>query len=253
MQLLDELKKPFNLLNVAIAVGSLLLSVYFYFESRQKREPVFIAHTTSQIFNKSNATPKLRLLDQAGKPIGGDVHVLEVSFWNHGRQPIEAVDIRTPVFIEFPSKTQILEYSVVRQNKPEITALRLIDSTSQQIDRPRVGIQWSHLDPGLGARLQFIYVGDKNPPISFGGDILDAEIENGASPLDRIGGAAATSFLAALVGVLSTEIFKSSKKRVQVDLPKWRRRLTIALLSLIVYGTAFLIFWLIFIGKSAPV
>lgn len=253
MPLFEDLKKPFNLLNVAIAVASLLLSIYFYFESRQKREPAFIAHPTSQIFNKATATPKLRLLDQAGSPIEGDVHVLEVSFWNHGRQPIEAGDIRTPVYVQFSPKTRVLEYSINRQNKPEITEFKLSEVSPQSPEGPRIGIQWSHLDPGLGARLQFIYVGEKNPNISFRGDILDAEIVDGASLVGRLGGTTAISILAAFVGALTTEIFKSTKRRVPADLPKWRRRLTVALLFLLVYGAAVLLFWLLFTGKSAPV
>ena len=51
MTLIEDLKKPFNLLSTFIAVVSLLLSLYFYFEAQQKREPVFIQHESSQIFN----------------------------------------------------------------------------------------------------------------------------------------------------------------------------------------------------------
>ncbi len=253
MHLIEEIRKPFNLLNVGIAVVSLLLSVYFYFESRQKREPVYLSRPTSQIYNKANATPKLRLVDQAGSPIDGNVHILEVSFWNHGRQPIEAADARTPVYIEFPPQTRLLEYSIVRQNKPSITDFKLTELPSQSTDRPRIGLQWTHLDPGLGARLQFIYVGDKNPPIAFGGDILDAEITDGASVVDRFGGSTAISILAALVGAITTELFKATNKRVQTALPKWRRRLTLLMLFILVYGSAGLVFWLLFMGKSAPV
>lgn len=253
MSFFDEIKKPLNILNVGIAVFSLLLSVYFYLESRQKREPVFLAHTSSQIYNKANATPKLRLIDQSGQPIDGNVHVLEVSFWNHGRQPIEAADVRTPVYIEFPSQPRVLEYSIVRQNKPAITDFKLADVSSQSPDRPRVGIQWAHLDPGLGARLQFIYIGDKDPSISFGGDILDAEISDGASIIGRVGGVGAVSVLAALVGALTTEVFKSTKKRVQITLPIWRRRLSLVLLFLLIYGLGGRVFWILFMAKAAPV
>lgn len=253
MQLIEEIRKPYNLLNVGIAVVSILLSVYFYFESRQKREPVYLSRPTSQIYNQANATPKLRLIDQAGRPIDGNVHVLEVSFWNHGRQPIEAADARTPIYIEFPPQTRLLEYSIVRQNKPSITDFKLTELPPRTKDRPRIALQWVHLDPGLGARLQFIYVGDKNPPITFVGDILDAEITDGASAVDRFGGTPALAILAALLGAITSELFKVTKKRIQTALPKWRRLLTLLLLFVLVYGSAMLVFWLFFMGKSAPV
>jgi len=150
MTILAELKKPFNLLSTAIAVLSLLLSVYFYYESLQKREPYYLPHQSSQIYSKAVASPKITVIDGDGKPVSGDIHVLEVSFWNNGRLPIEPVDVRTPIFVEFPEGYRLLDSKIVRENKPTITAFKLSEVKSEMSSAPRVRLEWAHLDPGLG-------------------------------------------------------------------------------------------------------
>lgn len=253
MPLIEEIKKPFNLLTIAIAAISLALSFYFYFESKQQREPLYLSHPSSQIYSKINSSPKLRLIDKAGIQIIGDVHVIEFSFWNQGRQAIEATDARTPVYVQFPKGTTILDYSIVKENKPEITSFKLAQITSPNPSTPRIGLSWTHLDPGLGARLQVIYVGEKNPSLIFGGDILGAEISNGAGVLKRIGGDAAQGGLVGVIGALAFEFGKQTSRRVPEETPKWRRRLIKFLIIFFVTGSPLVLSWALFMGKAAPV
>lgn len=253
MPLVEEIKKPFNLLSTAIAVVSLVLSVYFYLEAKQKREPHYLSHPSSQIYNKANSSPKLHLIDKTGNQIDGDVHVLEFSFWNHGRQSIEASDARTPVFVQFPKGTTILDYSIVRENKPEISAFKLEQTTSPDQDAPRLVMKWTHLDPGLGVRIQAIYIGEINPPLIFGGDVLDAEILNGAPVMNRLVGEKVALSLAAFLGILASESSKQVFRRIPKELPKWRGRLVRLLVLLLIGCTAILLFWGLFMAKTAPV
>ncbi|MFZ2854664.1 MAG: hypothetical protein WAZ34_11220 [Rhodocyclaceae bacterium] len=251
MSLVEEIRKPFNLLNTAIALVSLALSVYFYLEAKQKREPYYLAHQSSQIYSKANSSPKLHLIDKSGKQIDGDVHVLEFSFWNHGRLPIETSDARTPVFVQFPKSTTILDYSIVRENKPDISAFKLEQSVDQVA--PRLALKWTHLDPGLGARIQVIYIGEKNPPLLFGGDVLDTEIVDGAPMMERLVGGKVAPFLAALLGIFASESSKQAFRRVPIEIPKWRRRLVKFLVLLLIACPAVLLFWAFFTAKTAPV
>lgn len=180
MTFFAELKKPFNLVSTVIAIFSILLSIYFYFESLQKREPYYVQHPSSQIFNKSVSSPKITVIDNVGKPVIGDVYVVELSFWNNGKTSIEPSDVRTPVFLEFPNGYRLLDSKVVKENKPAVTAFKISDMPPSETDAPRVKLEWTHLDPGLGARLQFIYVGEAKPELKFKGDILDTEILDGS-------------------------------------------------------------------------
>jgi hypothetical protein len=183
MTFLSELKKPFNLVSTVIAVFSILLSIYLYFQSLQKREPYYLQHSSSQIYKKSVVSPKITVIDDVGKPVVGDIHVVELSFWNNGKTPIEPSDVRTPIVLEFPDGYRLLDSKVVKENKPAVTRFKISDIPPSETAAPRVRLDWAHLDPGLGARLQFIYVGEARPKLKFNGDILDAEILDGSGVL----------------------------------------------------------------------
>ena len=253
MTILAELKKPFNLLSTAIAFLSLLLSVYFYFESLQKREPYYLPHQSSQIFSKAVASPKITVIDGAGKPVGGDIHVMEVSFWNNGKLPIEPLDVRTPVFFEFPAGYRLLDSKVVRENKPAITAFKLSESQTSDSFAPRVRLEWAHLDPSLGARLQFIYVGNANPTLKITGDILDAEILDGSGLLKRV----TTEWVRALVLLALFVAALALVDSVEIKHLPNRSKNAAAMFALTklvaVVGFVILVFWLLAVPKTAPV
>lgn len=252
MTVLEELKKPFNLLSTVIAVLSIMLSVYFYLESLQKREPYYLLHSSSQIYTKAVSSPKITVIDSAGKPVEGDIHVLELSFWNNGKLSIELADVRTPVFIEFPSGYRLLDSKVVRESKPAVSAFKMSELQPNGAS-PRVQLQWAHLDPALGARLQFIYVGEANPKLSFKGDILDAEILDGSGLLKRVG-AKWVSFVA-LIAILfvGTGLVQSVEIRHRPNGSKWLAAAFAITKLVAIVGFMALTFWLLFAPKSAPV
>ncbi|WP_128003606.1 hypothetical protein [Piscinibacter defluvii] len=253
MTLFEELRKPFNLVSTTIAVVSLLLSVYFYVASIQKREPVYLVRTSSQIFSKSVTSPRFTVVDAEGKAVQGDIYVVEVSFWNDGGLPIEPSDVRTPVFVEFPVHHRVLDAKVVGQNKPAISNFRISEQTPVDGGGPRLLLAWSHLDPGVGARLQFIYVGDRDAPLTFHGDILDAKLTDAAGLLRRVGNSWVSAVVLVLLGV--AVLVLPDKVKISPDLV--RSKLARALLGLMVFalglGTAFAMAWFLFAPKVAPV
>ena len=253
MTVLDELKKPFNLLSTAIAVFSLLLSVYFYFESLQRREPYYLPYQSAQIYNKAVASPKITVIDSTGKPVSGDIHVLEVSFWNNGKLPIEPSDVRTPIVFEFPNGYRLLDSKVVHENKPAITAFMLFELPISENSSPRIKLEWAHLDPGLGARIQFIYVGEANPELKINGDILDAEIKNGSGLLKRILPEWVRLFVLVVLCMVGLILVNSVEVK---QTPNRSRKFVLvsALVKLIVIlGCVVLVFWLLAVPKIAPI
>ena len=252
MSLLDELKKPYNLFTTLFSVGALAVSVYITYASIQKREPLFFVRSQSQIVNAKVSSPKFRVVDSDGSPVEGDIHVLELSFWNSGRLPIEPSDIRTPVAIRFPQGHRILDALVVAQTKPQVTNFAVSVPVKQDSAGPRVDLTWAHLDPGLGARLQVIFAGKALAEVSFEGDILDAEIENAHSPLRRNTNELTRAFLCFLVLVGSWGLGSVVFSRIYL-----RSRLLEALLLLpkaaIFVGLPAFGMWLLFAPKSAPI
>ena len=253
MTFLSELKKPFNLVSTVFTVFSILLSIYFYLESLQKREPYYVQHPSSQIYNKSVLSPKITVIDNVGKPVIGDVHVVELSFWNNGKTPIEPSDVRTPIFLEFPDGYRILDSKVVKENKPAVTGFKISDIPPSETSAQRVKLEWAHLDPGLGARLQFIYVGEAKPKLKLKGDILDAKILDGSGVL--------TSETPAWIGVLamlaiiifSGLILPQFFGRYIPDRSNWITP-TLGITSLIVCnGFGIFLIWLILTPKNVPI
>lgn len=253
MTLIAELKKPITLFNTALSVFSILIGVYFYYASIQKREPYYLPHPSSQIFSKAVASPKITVVDGMGKPVDGNIHVLEVSFWNNGKLPIEPSDVRTAIFIDFPDGYRLLDSKVVRENKPAVSAFKLTESQTMDSSTPRVRLEWAHLDPGLGARLQFIYVGDADPTLKIAGDILDAEILNGSELLKRVGPKWLRLLL--LMGLLLAAL--SILELVKVKRQPNRSRSVSAIFALLellaLFGSLAWVFWLLAVPMTAPV
>lgn len=252
-KLLQDLKQPYNAFTTAVALIGVLLSIYFYIESIQKREPYYLAQPSTQIYTKSVTSPKFTVVDSTGKTVDGDIHVLEVSLWNDGRVPIEPSDVRQPVYIEFPQNFRILDSTVVKENKPYVSKVHLTVHPDVPGQEKRIGIAWEHLDPGVGARMQFIYVGSSNPPIKFHGDILDSEIRNAEGLLKRVANESIRSGVAATIVFIAIFLIDLIKIR---RIPQTSRLLMIGIgISKMVFtiGFAALMFWLLFIPKSAPV
>lgn len=252
MTVLEELKKPFNLLSTVIAVLSILLSIYFYFESLQKREPYYLIYSSSQIYSKAISSSKINVIDSAGKPVDGEIHVVELSFWNNGKLSIEPTDVRTPVFIEFPAGLRLLESKVVRESKPAVSAFKLSELQPNGASS-RVQLQWSHLDPSLGARLQFIYVGDANPKLAFKGDILDAEILDGSSRTKRVGAEWLNAVAACVVIFAGMFLINAIKVSSEPNVSPWLSLTFVLIKFLMIIGAMGVVLSFFVAVKSAPV
>jgi hypothetical protein len=253
MSFFEDIKKPINLLSIILAVLSLILSVYFYLASVQRREPYYLAHATSHIVSKTVVSPNFTVVDATGEKIAGDIHVLEVSFWNGGRLGIEPQDVRTPVFVEFPPGTRLLDAKVSKENKPAISQVRIIEMPSKPGSAPRVALNWFHLDPGLGARLQFIYVGEPNAPAAIRGDILDADIEDASGRLNRVAsGWVRTATLLALA-VASQILPDLVKIQLRSTASLWLWLSVACGKRIVIWVPLAAVGWFLFASKSPPV
>ena len=221
MSLLVELKKPYNALSTAIGIIGLVLGIWLYYISVERREPYYLAHDVVQVFDSKVATPKIRLSDEAGTAVTDSVYLIEVSVWNDGKHPIEPSDVRIPLALQVQGAERILDYSVVAENQPRISKIRVTPIKDQP---SLLGLGFAHLDPGLGARIKIVYAGTANAKVSLNGAIVGTKIKDGSSSIYNYLPRWLTTIMSAILGVVAADFGKALIRRVSSDWPAGRRR-----------------------------
>lgn len=159
---LEDFKRPFNILNLILTILFGVMSVYFYRVSRQKREIAVLWSDTSTVFNSKSSTPKISVLDANKKPVTNDILLVTLTFWNSGNLPIDPSDLRVPMAVVFKNCDRVLDYTALKSTDPQLSKVTF--ETTDVSDSPSdkgIIIHWEHLDPNMGAKCQFIYAGTK--------------------------------------------------------------------------------------------
>ncbi|PWI46427.1 hypothetical protein CEE45_16920 [Candidatus Heimdallarchaeota archaeon B3_Heim] len=173
MNVFDDLKKPFNVFLVVMAVVGWIINAYFFFKSERIRGPTYLVSSEiNKVYDSKKVSPKLILLKTPGEKIEKDVFLVTVHFWNSGKLPIEPQDIREPVKFTIRNCEEIVDYNVISETNPEITDFRV----SPGGDRKSLILNWAHLDPKNGAKFQVFYTGPPNPEYLFTGNILGSTV-----------------------------------------------------------------------------
>ncbi len=159
---LEDFKRPFNILTLVLTILFGLLSIYFYRVSRQKREIAVLWSDISTVYNSKSSTPKISVLDADKKLVTNDILLVTLTFWNSGNLPIEPSDLRVPMAVLFKKCDRVLDSTVLKSTDPQLSKFTF--ETPDVTDAPSdkgVIIHWEHLDPNMGAECQFIYAGTK--------------------------------------------------------------------------------------------
>ncbi|OQX09842.1 MAG: hypothetical protein BWK73_21745 [Thiothrix lacustris] len=175
-QMLSDFKRPFNIITTVIAIISILFSIYTYHDGKREREPYYFIHSVKTIVSNPDKVSTLKLLDKNGDVVKGNVYLTEISIWNEGRIAIEKNDIRIPIKVKFDNISRVLDFSINKEPTPEVSNFSV-----SEFDQKTLNLDWTHLDPKLGARIQVIIEGSEEPRISLTGMILDAEIKRAES------------------------------------------------------------------------
>jgi hypothetical protein len=160
---LEEFKKPFNLVTLALAIAFGLSTVFFgllsvhYYHASQERHIAYLWSDVSKIYDSKTATPKMKVLDEVGNPITNDVYLVTLSIWNSGHLPIEPSDVRTPLVVSIHGCNRLLEAKVLAQIAPEISDFRIVETPCGIQNEQRFEIGWKHFDPNRGAKIQILY------------------------------------------------------------------------------------------------
>jgi hypothetical protein len=249
MSIIKDLKRPINTLSLAIGLLSIIVSLLLYFASLKSPKPVFlIDDQRGKIFDSKIASPAIKVLDKESSLIEQDVYIVTLAFWNSGEQPIEPESIRKNIQLKISPIERLLDFSILKQVDPEISKIKL-----KAISPSEIEISWAHLDPGYGARLQLIYIGDEDAQINFSGKIIGAEITN-AKPLGEKFKNFETIITGLLGALIANIIF--SFRDLYVAVVKNDGRTAIArrsLISVFILGLAIFLYIFVIKGPTPPI
>ena len=229
MTLWEDIKRPFNLLSMIIAIISLLVAFYFYLFPHNEKRLSFVTDGPSLIFDSKLSTPKIHLVDAGNSPVKSDTYLQTFTIWNNGSVPIEPSDVRRPVRLTFDGADQILDCRIVASLDPEICDFNL-----SQPDKTTVELGWKHFDPKRAVKIQAIFAQTTKPKTSINANIVGIEKLTDGVRSHSQGGLSTlipTLILAGIFGLTGTSI---ENALVTMSLsPKARRMMSSLIVSLL--------------------
>src|SRR3990172_1134487 len=158
MSFFEDFKRPFNILTILLAIGSIIIGLYFYYNPKKDKKLSYIITAQQQIYDSKISSPKITVYDAAKKPINQNIYVVTVTLWNSGSEPIEPQDNRKPFSFKINNCYQILDYKIIKEKDREVSMFDLsIDHLSQNASDKSLHINWKHFDPKQGLSFQLIY------------------------------------------------------------------------------------------------
>ncbi len=157
---------------IITAIISVIVGYYFWGRDPKISNPVItITNSPALIFDKSVSSPKIKLVVNDSIPISENVYLITIAVWNNGNKSIEKEDVRKDFYLLFQdSSIHILDYRIVSENLSG-TANFTLHQTSER----RFKINWDYFDPDYGFKVQFIFTGERQTPISFSGSAVGAK------------------------------------------------------------------------------
>lgn len=147
------------------------LTILFYEASKEKREPVYsVKKAPSIIFDKENASSKIKLFSNDSILINENVYVSTIVIWNNGNLQIKQDDIRQKIKIKLYHGVQILDYKIIAQTE-------LNNNFTIIPEQDRLNIDWKFFDPNFGFELQIIYSGNEYSKIKVEGSVLGNKVK----------------------------------------------------------------------------
>jgi len=182
MTIIDEIKKPFNVITLTLTIFSIALSVVFYFKSVKEKSLSFqLNQPSALIYDSKNSFPSLKMYEKDTIPIDGNVYLLTGAIWNSGDFSFDKSDIRLPLTVVLKKTNRILDFKITKQKDEMVSNFKLT-----KLNPNSLKIDWDYFDPGFGLIFQIIYIGEENPDFELNGKILDVEsFKNKVKPESR--------------------------------------------------------------------
>ena len=103
----------FNVLTLVLAVGSLVLAVYFYFKGKKVKLPVYILKTNNLVTESIKNVSSVQILYNNNKI--SNLSVTKIALWNEGKDTIDNADVAKsdPIKIMINPSFEILEAEIL--------------------------------------------------------------------------------------------------------------------------------------------
>lgn len=174
MSFKEDIKRPFNILNLSLTIIFGLLAFVLYFYSQYEKRIAYTFSRPYKIYDSKAFSPKIRITDQSGYWINEDVYLVRATIWNDGEVPIEPSEVRRPLTVILSPSSKILDIKIINQVQPDIAQYKIAESSDIQTHphSQRISINWDHFDPKFGISFQIIYTGSEITKPSLEGYIV---------------------------------------------------------------------------------
>ncbi len=141
-----------------MTIITIILAIYFYSETKTKRELKYYCHPLKATVVKAGQTSALEIICNNEK-IESDVTAVQVAIWNNGKESIKRDDILETITLYTEPKTPIID-AVVRKRTRDVIDLSIDRSSFKEGFIP---INWRILEHNDGGIIQVIFAG--NPDV----------------------------------------------------------------------------------------
>ena len=154
------------ILSVIFGVGGIALAVYFGLVSIKKPNlTYYISPTRTAIVQKGNLNNFS--VTYQGTQVTGDLSSAEIQIWNQGKQPIRREDILKTITLKTPNNEPI--YQSTLKTTRDVEGVSFTTSSGSPVGV--LGLDWKILEHNDGIKLQIIYGGSVNLPLTLDGVI----------------------------------------------------------------------------------
>ena len=160
----------FNLISLLLAIGGIILTIYYYIKSKKNKIPTYIVRTVNLVKEKIQKIDIVEILYSGNKV--NNLSITKVAIWNDGKDTIDSRDIAQNdlLRVTIKSEFEILDSSVLF-HKNLSNDFQLIPS----IDKKSVIIKFDFFDFEEGIVLQIFHTGNSSDDISVEGKVKSAK------------------------------------------------------------------------------
>lgn len=165
--------------HLLIETVGVVLAVYFYRQSREEREPVFVVDPNRvEILSAERvATAPIKVLRRDNAPIQADLYAVRFYFWNAGKRSIRPENVLDTIRITLQEPgSEILDFKPLKTSRP-IAQIHLEHAGSGVQKLHTLLLTFSILERGDGLAGQIIYQGSAHAALRVSGAVEGGEIQ----------------------------------------------------------------------------
>jgi len=174
MGFIEELKKPFNIVMLLLAIGSIIATTIFYFWSTKKLEFSYCIESTTKIFDSKLTDSKIKIVNEENIEITSDVYSTSILIWNSGDLPININDVRVSPSIIISGIDRLISIPTLKESEPLVTKFQLQEDTINN----RYKLYWTYFDPNNALKINFLYTAEND-------NSFDVEIQGNVLGIDK--------------------------------------------------------------------